>query len=631
MHHLESISRVSTGLAEGHRWVVARVESSGTRLTSDRVVHLCVLAISGEGVVEDEFVTPIDPGPDFGLSSMHHRLRDRLAGAPHFEDVTDRIIDLLEERTLVAYDAATHYGFLDAEFRRADIANPVRSRLCVRTLSRRLELDVPNLRLMSLAGYLGIEQKSVGNRVRDEANLVGQVFMRSAALANSLGLSLPIVDCVASKVKVPKLSRRVPCRWINPGGFNPDVGLIQGTKVAISGATASPRDVLEQKMIDAGLDVMGAVGSHVGLVICNDTMTGSPEVLKLLDTGTVSVIPEKTLEYLIKNILPGIPRMTPTQAEVNTLPAVGQKSADSESAGQPDEVAATGPVGTINSVAPSHQSFVPKAGSRCVGGRWQHRHVLVVGGTHEDAARTRSQISRLGGVPAINLSAAVTHLLVLDADRKDQHSVSIGSRDLPVLTLEDLKNALKDGTSQLIVEQSVPEVRALTRGEAVDLRSENTQWKVHASWRADSNLDGITVDIVGFMLSDEEIVTCDEDFVFYNHPRRNDGAMDLTIDGNCEQGIYIDLEMLPAHCVRVVIAAAVEEMGSFGQLGPVAVKVETSEKLDTEFVLDAGTTERTMVLCEVYRRADTWRLRAVGQGYDDGLDALAILYGVDVE
>ncbi|MFE1235162.1 TerD family protein [Streptomyces tendae] len=36
-----------------------------------------------------------------------------------------------------------------------------------------------------------------------------------------------------------------------------------------------------------------------------------------------------------------------------------------------------------------------------------------------------------------------------------------------------------------------------------------------------------------------------------------------------------------------------------------------------------------MILAEIYRRGDGWRLRAVGQGYDLGLADLARGYGVD--
>ena len=40
--------------------------------------------------------------------------------------------------------------------------------------------------------------------------------------------------------------------------------------------------------------------------------------------------------------------------------------------------------------------------------------------------------------------------------------------------------------------------------------------------------------------------------------------------------------------------------------------------------------ETALVCLEIYRRDGTWRLRAVGQGYDDGLAGLARDFGVDV-
>lgn len=43
---------------------------------------------------------------------------------------------------------------------------------------------------------------------------------------------------------------------------------------------------------------------------------------------------------------------------------------------------------------------------------------------------------------------------------------------------------------------------------------------------------------------------------------------------------------------------------------------------------DAATTERTMLLAEIYRCGDVWRVRAMGQGYDEDLAGLAARYGV---
>ena len=44
----------------------------------------------------------------------------------------------------------------------------------------------------------------------------------------------------------------------------------------------------------------------------------------------------------------------------------------------------------------------------------------------------------------------------------------------------------------------------------------------------------------------------------------------------------------------------------------------------------AATSERTLLLAELYPWGPVWRFRAVGQGYDHGLAGLARGYGVDV-
>lgn len=48
------------------------------------------------------------------------------------------------------------------------------------------------------------------------------------------------------------------------------------------------------------------------------------------------------------------------------------------------------------------------------------------------------------------------------------------------------------------------------------------------------------------------------------------------------------------------------------------------------FAVPPMSTERAVVLFEFYRRDSTWKVRAVGQGYDDGLTGLARDFGVTV-
>ncbi|WP_253258437.1 TerD family protein [Pseudonocardia sp. N23] len=58
---------------------------------------------------------------------------------------------------------------------------------------------------------------------------------------------------------------------------------------------------------------------------------------------------------------------------------------------------------------------------------------------------------------------------------------------------------------------------------------------------------------------------------------------------------------------------------------------EEHSKIAATATLDAATTERTMLLAEVYRRNGVWWVRAMGQGYDDGLAELAFRHAVAVE
>lgn len=46
---------------------------------------------------------------------------------------------------------------------------------------------------------------------------------------------------------------------------------------------------------------------------------------------------------------------------------------------------------------------------------------------------------------------------------------------------------------------------------------------------------------------------------------------------------------------------------------------------------DFGARETVVVLAELYRRGDAWKVRAVGQGYASGLAGLATDYGVDID
>jgi DNA polymerase-3 subunit epsilon len=265
-----------------------------------------------------------------------------------------------------------------------------------------------------------------------------------------------------------------------------------------------------------------------------------------------------------------------------------------------------------------------------------HR-ILVLGGPHEQAAATRTRITELGGAAAVNLSAGVTDVIILAGGETDRRMPRITLLGLPVhdrawldapapVTASE-EPAAPTGAAR----QDTPPVLVLPRGGVIDLPVTGNApcWSVAASWAHQTSCE---IDVVAFTVDEDEQVSCDEDFVFYGAPESPGGTVRLATDGPTEQTVTVDLAALPTAARKVVIAAAIDGPTTFAAVGAIEITIApgTSDRPLAQATLDAATTERTLLLAELYRRGPLWRVRAVGQGYDYGLATLARGFGVDV-
>ncbi len=117
----------------------------------------------------------------------------------------------------------------------------------------------------------------------------------------------------------------------------------------------------------------------------------------------------------------------------------------------------------------------------------------------------------------------------------------------------------------------------------------------------------------------------DEDFVFYNNPRSADGAVTLT-----GKAASIDTDLLPQRCERVVLVVSASD-GDDSVADATAVVHQPGGGIDFRFRAAASSRVSALVWGELYLRNGNWRLRAVGQGWADGLGGLARDYGVDID
>src|ERR1700739_3623077 len=114
----------------GAGWAVIDVETSGFRQGTARVISLAVLALDGDGQVEQSVVSLLNPGVDPGPTHVHGLTAAMLEDQPQFSVVADYLVEVLRGRALVASHVAFDYAFPAAEAELANAELPVDSVMC---------------------------------------------------------------------------------------------------------------------------------------------------------------------------------------------------------------------------------------------------------------------------------------------------------------------------------------------------------------------------------------------------------------------------------------------------------------------------------------------------------------------
>ncbi|MRH91661.1 chemical-damaging agent resistance protein C [Nocardia sp. SYP-A9097] len=137
-------------------------------------------------------------------------------------------------------------------------------------------------------------------------------------------------------------------------------------------------------------------------------------------------------------------------------------------------------------------------------------------------------------------------------------------------------------------------------------------------------------------------VIADEYFVFFNNLRSPDGCIEHTGDNRTgdavgdDETIDIDLAKVPATITKIVFVVSIYDATprgqSFGQVPDAFIRVidrATGTELTRYDLTSNASTETAMVFGELYRRGTEWKFRAIGQGYDSGLEGIARDYGIN--
>ncbi len=187
---------------------------------------------------------------------------------------------------------------------------------------------------------------------------------------------------------------------------------------------------------------------------------------------------------------------------------------------------------------------------------------------------------------------------------------------------------------------------SLTKGQRVSLEKVapgleavlvGLGWDVNAT---DSGQD-FDLDASVFMLGNNEKIVSEKHFIFYNNPKSPDQAKSVEYMGDNRTGagegddevILINLTKVPNDVQKLVFTVTIYEpeqrKQNFGQVDNAFVRlvdVKTKKEVLRYDLVEDYSLETALIMAELYRKDGTWRMNAVGSGYQGGLQALLNRY-----
>ncbi|MGH4137602.1 TerD family protein [Clostridium sp.] len=149
------------------------------------------------------------------------------------------------------------------------------------------------------------------------------------------------------------------------------------------------------------------------------------------------------------------------------------------------------------------------------------------------------------------------------------------------------------------------------------------------------------LDVSVFMV-DINDKTVEKDFIFYENTKSTCGGIVIKADHNTSlkdaynESIQLNLNLIPAHIKKlaftVTIYEAAERNQNFGQLseGYFRIIAGDSKQEVLNYKFDENLSiETAMVVAEIYRYKDEWKINCIGSGFRGGLAALCDNYGIE--
>ncbi len=138
-------------------YAVVDIETTGGSPKTEKITEIAIYIFDGKRIV-DEFVTLVNPEKSipYYITALTGISNEMVADAPRFFEIAKKIVELTEDKVLVAHNASFDYKFIKSEFKSLGY-DFTRENVCTLRLSRKMFPGHSSYSLGRLCADLGIE------------------------------------------------------------------------------------------------------------------------------------------------------------------------------------------------------------------------------------------------------------------------------------------------------------------------------------------------------------------------------------------------------------------------------------------------------------------------------------------
>lgn len=165
----------------------------------------------------------------------------------------------------------------------------------------------------------------------------------------------------------------------------------------------------------------------------------------------------------------------------------------------------------------------------------------------------------------------------------------------------------------------------LIKGQKIKLNQIITDMKITMSCSVGID-PGSEIDMCCIGVDENEILSDDRYFVFYNVLSSPEGAIVKEEGSNT---FHVDLNNIPEKIKKIVLCVSIDGNATMKDIKNGELKFINNNNTVAEFKVESEkySTEKSIILCEVYLKDGIWRLAIIASGFNGGIGDILRNYG----